>query len=87
MELNEEWADFRNEMLSVLQKYAHIVGPQDGDEGVEVNNQETVPTDAIVVVNWHDMDTNSSFLSGYPLTKSNPSMLLGMLIRVGDKLE
>ena len=84
---SEEWAKFRTEILEVLNKYAHVVGPQDGDEGIPVNNKETMPTDVFVVTNWLDMDTSNGFLCGYAITKSNPSMLLGMLMRVADTID
>lgn len=86
MELSEEeydrkYEEFKTEMMGVLNKWAPIIGPQNGDMDVEINDQQTVATDAVVVVNWMDLDTSNSFLVGHILTKTNPSMLIGMLWR------
>lgn len=85
--MEQVWVEFKQEILSVMNKYAEIIGPQNGDEGQTVNTKETIPTDVFVVTNWMDMDTSNSFLCGYSITRTNPSMLLGMLMRITETIE
>lgn len=81
IEIAEKIDEFRNKMTGLLNEYAPYLGPQDGDAELRVNNEETVVTDVLVVVNWMDLDSSNSFLHAYPVTDTNPSMLVGMLYR------
>ena len=79
--------DFNQELLSLLLKYAPILGPQNGDAGVEVNDRLTTPTDVALLVNWLDMDTNNSFFNMFVPTRSNECTIIGMVWKAGNCFE
>ena len=81
-ERHEKTEEFKQEMLGLLHKYSPYLGPQMGDAGVFVNNEQTLPTDVILVVNWMDMESSNSFLSGIPVSDTGESTMIGMLWRI-----
>lgn len=81
--------EFKTKMLALLNEFAPVIGPDSDDETQLLVNDETqlLVNDGIVIVNWTDMGTGEIYLSAYPLTRSNPSMLLGMLMRIGNTID
>ena len=73
--------EFKTKMLALLNEFAPVIGPDSDDE------TQLLVNDGIVIVNWTDMGTGEIYLSAYPLTRSNPSMLLGMLMRIGNTID
>jgi len=79
--------EFKTKVVDLLNEYAEIIGPDDASSPRPVDQKQTRVTDAIVVVNWMDLTNDETYLSAYPVTKTNPSMLLGMLMRVGNSID
>lgn len=83
----ELFQEFKTKVVDLLNEYAEIIGPDSESSPMPVDSKQTRVTDAIVVVNWMDLTNDETYLSAYPVTKTNPSMVLGMLTRVGNSID
>lgn len=82
--------EFKAEVLRLANEFAPYIGPQKHDDcevGEQIDNEETIATDVLMVINWQDMASGGSFLDLYPITRTNPSMMVGMLYRTANFID